>query len=68
VHGNGSPVYRGDAWIGYSRASIRVRWTCHTRMDDAMDLCQRENFRRLWGELGYEFDKGFMSYIGRLTR
>jgi hypothetical protein len=37
-------------------------------MDDTMDLCQRENFRRLWGELGYEFDKGFMSYIGRLTR
>ena len=30
-------------------------------------LCQRENFRRLWRELGYEFDKGFMDYIGRQT-
>ena len=27
--------------------------------------CQRENFRRLWGELGYEFDQGFMDYIGK---
>ena len=29
--------------------------------------CPRENFRRLWRELRYEFDKGFMDYIGRQT-
>ncbi len=49
-----SPEFRDEQWDG---------WDAYIK-----GWCQRENFRRLWRELGYEFDRGFMEYIGKLTR
>jgi hypothetical protein len=32
------------------------------------DWCERENFRRLWGTLGQQFDQSFVDYVTPLVR
>jgi hypothetical protein len=56
------------AFLMYRNQSSKLRqaqwdgWEAYIK-----EWCQRENFRRLWREVGKEFDAGFVEYMGQLV-